>query len=450
MGRDNNLYIASNFTPSAEQRYVRFEDTTYQLPDSTNSKGIVVVLDPGGNTIHKGYVNHNMRNDFISSIDAVDTTTIFVVGAAKDTITRNGIDFFINNPLPPNFPPTGTSETVFPFVAKMGTQSVDWLKMPDRPILSRFVYTAPLIFKGGIDKENYFYVSIDLGSPSTIGGLKKDSSDSRSFVKFDTLGNALWLLSGPMVYDMKPNSENELVYGGRYFGTLLLNPFTLQGSGFSSFSGFLAKVTDYAITRGEVFPGPYCAGDSLLIPYLRLGVYDTANFFIAELSDENGNFEGGQRELGRLKTTEDSTIIGALPLFKVSSSANYRIRIRSTHPPVQSFFRRDSLRLLIYSRDKADPGPSETVCFGDSFRLNTFGGTAWEWSPNYRMNNPNARSPLIYPDRDTLFRIVISDSSGCGDPDTAFKQIFIRPKAQIQTQTLVNACWGLPVCQSLK
>jgi gliding motility-associated-like protein len=101
--------------------------------------------------------------------------------------------------------------------------------------------------------------------------------------------------------------------------------------------------------------------------------------------------------------------------------------------------------LLIYSRDKADPGPPETVCFGDSFRLNTFGGTAWEWSPNYRMNNPNARSPLIYPDRDTLFRIIISDSSGCGEPDTAFKQVFIRPKVQIQTQNVVNACWGLPV-----
>jgi gliding motility-associated-like protein len=441
MGRDNNLYIASNFTPGPSNRNLVFEDTTYNLPDSTLSKGIAVVMNASGDIIYKGYINQNMRSDYISSIDAVDTSTIFVVGAAKDTIMRNGIHFFANNPLPPNTTPTGASETMFPFVAKLGSRNIDWVKMSSRPLVSRFSNSTPYGFRGGIDKDNNFYVNIQIASPSTIGGLTSDSSVNGGFIKFDTLGNALWLLTGRInVEDMKPNSENKLIYGGRYVEPAVLSPFTLLGRG-----GYIAKITDYSITRGEVFAGPYCAGDSILIPYTRMGPFEPDNEFIAELSDENGNFEGGQRELGRLKTTEDSTIIGALPLFEVSSSANYRIRIRSTHPPVQSFFRLDSLRLLIYSRDKADPGPPETVCFGDSFRLNTFGGTAWEWSPNYRMNNPNARNPLIYPDRDTLFRIVISDSSGCGEPDTAFKQIFIRPKAQIQTQTLVNACWGLPV-----
>jgi gliding motility-associated-like protein len=281
--------------------------------------------------------------------------------------------------------------------------------------------------------------------------LSSGSNNSSFFIaKMDTLGNLLWAFNNQgqstqsNLFSLSCDSRNDVFLGGAFRDSLTI--FNQSASTSTVFSdGFLAKITDYSITRGEVFAGPYCAGDSFLIPYTRMGPFDTANFFIAELSDENGNFEGGQRELGRLKTTEDSTIIGALPLFEVSSSANYRIRIRSTHPPVQSFFRRDSLRLLIYSRDKANPGPPETVCFGDSFRLNTFGGTAWEWSPAYRMNNPNARSPLIYPDRDTLFRIIISDSSGCGDPDTAFKQIFIRPKVQIQTQNVVNACWGLPV-----
>jgi hypothetical protein len=310
--------------------------------------------------------------------------------------------------------------------------------------------TANTSVYGSSTYDNFLYLGgfMDQGSVG-IGGftLTNTSTDNNLFLaKMDTLGNVLWAFSNDRstanAFDIATDTRGDVYVVGNFNDSIhIFN----ESAGGATADGYLAKITDYSITRGEVSSGPYCAGDSILIPYTRMGPFEPDNEFIAELSDENGNFDGGQRELGRLKTTEDSTIIGALPLFEVSSSANYRIRIRSTHPPVQSFFRRDSLRLLIYSRDKADPGPPETVCFGDSFRLNTFGGTAWEWSPAYRMDNPNARSPLIYPDRDTLFRIVISDSSGCGEPDTAFKQIFIRPKAQIQTQTLVNACWGLPV-----
>jgi len=443
MGRDNNLYIASNFNPFPGSLSVVFEDTTYTLPVTTKSKGIAVVMNTSGNVIYKGYVNQNLRSDYISSIDAVDTSEIYVVGAAKDTILRNGKKFYTENALPPRpFSPVGSLETMFPYVAKFSTRSMDWVKMPNKPIVSNFVYASPSQFKGGMDKNNFFYASIWLDIPSSIGGLTRDSSPGRSFIKFDDLGNALWILNGPIVEDMQPSSENNLTYSGMFFNTRTLMPFTLKGSS-SALNGFVAKIMDYSITRGEVSKGPYCAGDTFLVPYSKLGTYDTANFFIAELSDEKGKFEGKERELGRIKATEDSTIIGQLPLFQVATSANYRIRVRSTNPPVQSFFLRDSLRLLIYSRDKANPGPTETACFGDSFKLNTFGGTAWQWSPAYRMDNPNARNPKIYPDKDTIFQIIISDSSGCGAPDTAFKQILIRSNPKIQTDSLVEACLNI-------
>jgi gliding motility-associated-like protein len=324
-----------------------------------------------------------------------------------------------------------------------------WCNCQDSSSLGYLSTNVDLIFN-----NNNLYMSGDLTGNDVLLGSTLFKYETTAFknifiVKFDTLGNILWGFtegrsgSFPYLRDMTVDNAGNLYLTGNFNNKIKIFNDSLINTNVQE--TFLAKITDYSITRGDVFAGPYCAGDSILIPYTRMGPFEPDNEFIAELSDENGNFEGGQRELGRLKTTEDSTIIGALPLFEVSSSANYRIRIRSTHPPVQSFFRRDSLRLLIYSRDKADPGPPETVCFGDSFRLNTFGGTAWEWSPAYRMDNPNARSPLIYPDRDTLFRIIISDSSGCGEPDTAFKQIFIRPKVQIQTQNVVNACWGSPV-----
>lgn len=42
------------------------------------------------------------------------------------------------------------------------------------------------------------------------------------------------------------------------------------------------------------------------------------------------------------------------------------------------------------------------------------------------MNDSNVRQPWAWPIRDTLYKIIIADSSGCGAPDTAYKQIFIR------------------------
>jgi PKD repeat protein len=70
---------------------------------------------------------------------------------------------------------------------------------------------------------------------------------------------------------------------------------------------------------------------------------------------------------------------------------------------------------------------------GDSIKLNTYGGTKWTWSPKYRMDDSTKRQPWAWPIRDTIYKIIIADSSGCGKPDTAFKTIKVRayPKARL-------------------
>jgi len=111
----------------------------------------------------------------------------------------------------------------------------------------------------------------------------------------------------------------------------------------------------------------------------------------------------------------------------VASSSKYRIRIRSTNPLVQSNYKLDTLRLLIYSRDKADPGPPETICMGDNIKLKTHGGTIWTWSPKFKMEDSTKRQTFVWPQKNVTYKIIISDSSGCGQADTAYKQIFVRP-----------------------
>ncbi|MCC7299382.1 MAG: gliding motility-associated C-terminal domain-containing protein [Bacteroidia bacterium] len=109
------------------------------------------------------------------------------------------------------------------------------------------------------------------------------------------------------------------------------------------------------------------------------------------------------------------------------SSGNYRIRIRSNSPFVQSFMRYDSLKLRIYSKDKALPGPDTTVCFGVPVQLSAKGGSLWKWTPGAVLNDSTSRTPLFIAKKTTKFRIAISDSSGCGMPDTAFKTVYVLP-----------------------
>jgi gliding motility-associated-like protein len=250
-------------------------------------------------------------------------------------------------------------------------------------------------------------------------------------MKLDERGNILWGFRSyfPM------SSQGLDKFSNLYFGSSLFEdsvfygPFKAKGV---QGDALIGKTFDYAIFRGEVNYGPYCAGDTFRVPYTKLGEYADTNYFIAELSDENGDFLGRERELGRIQSKDSGTILGQLPLFEVKSSPLYRIRIRSTSPQAQSYYRVDTLKLLIYSKDKAYPGPDTSICKGDTVALNTFGGTKWKWSPNYNMQDSNARETKVWPLITTQYQIIIADSSGCGEADTAFKTVVVRKDLSIK------------------
>jgi hypothetical protein len=240
----------------------------------------------------------------------------------------------------------------------------------------------------------------------------------------------LWAASGRSnggITAMSALAGESVFASGLFYDSLILGRFSkYTNDGTGNFDAFITKITDYSITRGQVSSGPYCAGDTIKIPFSKFGIFDSTNRFVAQLSDENGNFDNPY-ELGRLKTNKEGTIIGKLPLFQVISSKKYRIRVISTSPKIQSYYRTDTLRLLIYSKDKANPGLPETICKGDTLKLSTFGGSKWNWSPNYNMSNSSARQPFVWPFKDTIYKIIIADSSGCGQPDTAFKKVYVKP-----------------------
>ncbi len=409
---------------------------------STGHSSFIVWLDANGNE-KKSILAYSLggQPNNLSQMVVLDTHTIYLAG------NTYGDSLKIDN-------------SVIKSLSSSPNNSFNWVAN-----LARFdtlQWRVSTSFQGsgtiGLNRlsvnGDFLYLStIQNNSNFSFGGFSSTTYVPAIVSKLDRLGNVLWYLPvNTTIPPLLSGIENQdLVYSGGFTSTLTLSPFSLSNTGTAP-RPFLARTFDYSITRGNVRSGPYCAGDTLFVPYLKVGEFDTSNVFTAEISDEEGEFLGRQRELGRLKTTRDSTITGFLPLFQVASSGKYRIRVTSSAPVVQSFFRLDTLNLLIYSRDKADPGPDTLICYGDTIQLNTFGGTRWNWSPAFAMSDSTARNPLIWPLTDTLYTIVISDSSGCGLADTADIRVRIRPLPQFtsgsQSDTLVCANQGVKLKNS--
>ncbi len=303
-----------------------------------------------------------------------------------------------------------------------------------------------------IRNHNIYFGGRVQGDSTVFGGVTipgyGGGKQTAVLVKIDTLGNLLWcFFSGcpscnQTINDGTVDPGGDMYFTGNWSDTLSV--FNKQEFDTSNIShGYTTKISDYAIKRGNVSSGPYCAGDSIFIPYTISGEYQSNNEFIAELSDSAGNFYQGVRELGRLRSDSAGTVVGVLPLFQVASSARYRIRIVSTYPVVQSYYLKDTLRLLIFSKDSADAGPDQLVCQGEKTYLSTTGGSKWQWSPTGYFVDPKDSakvSGIVAPDTSTEFRIIISDSSGCGLTDTDYVFVRVRPPLEVQVPAVVKFC----------
>ena len=442
----NCIYLTGNCRNSAQKGSytIIYSDTFF------GRESFVIKLDSVGAFIKKNRL-YNGKTIVISSL-ASDQKNIYLGGHFVDTL-KWGSQIIAPeiNDYPTNLS-YGSGKYLQFFVASLSLNLTPrWFYRPQvngKSISSNYSGNVSKIYCN----NDFIYAGVIQGGNSKINGIQIPDELGVLILKMDQLGNVLWYAKGGK---MNINGiqvaigafDGKFVYiGGPFidstkFGILsILN----KGIGSGQADAFITKLSDNAIIRGQVKAGPYCAGDTLRIPYRKIGDYDTSNVFIAELSDADGNFTGGHRQLGRLKSNKDSVILARLPLFQVGSSEKYRIRILSTAPAVQSYYKVDTLRLLIYSKDKAFAGNDTTICNGDSVNLQTFGGTKWNWSPSFKLKDSTARKTPAWPDKTTRYKIIIADSSGCGMADTAFKTIVVRklPSIQFHTPKDTGVCIG--------
>lgn len=426
---NSKLYLTGNVSV---QKGLKINSDTF-----TQGTGVVVITDTLGKYEKRLLIQS--KSTFVNTIVS-DGYHLYVGGTYSDSLIWN------SKKIAPGYT-TGTNQTEL-FVASLTTTLAPrWFFRPKIYDPKNYYFGGNSIVRSACS-EGLLYFSGYFTTKIIIDSNILDAGRWNILLfKADSLGNILWATKGGSGFGgaaaMDAIAGKSVFAGGRFTDTITLGKNSKISNG--GYDAFITKITDFSIIRGRVSSGPYCAGDTIKIPYTKFGIFDTANRFIAQLSDENGSFDK-LYELGRLKSNKDGTIMGKLPLFKVVSSKLYRIRIISTSPKIQSYYRTDTLRLLIYSKDKADPGPPETICKGDTLKLNTYGGTKWIWGPKYNINNISYRQPLVWPMKDTLYRIAIADSSGCGKPDTAFKKVIVRPYPKSNLQfTDTSICENIPL-----
>ncbi len=472
---ENKLFIPIGFGASLSQKFCALKPMCY-----TNGGFVLCVLDTSLNINAKSKLinipDYNFLNEQLNiNNDKIILTTYAANISYQDSLiafkdTSNGGYFSISldKSLRVKRIDKLFSGTVLKASSAMtekgeiivGTAFLDSIVFKNKTIISK-QYTKPivLIFNTNYEIEYATYPSsIVTGSSSQIltleyhngyiytggrvqgdfhfGDIYTYENEGRVFIaKLDLFGSFLW--TKRFSTSKKLNSLNHISAFNKkvlavsdFNDTAHLNSQQFISNG--SLDLLVAKIHDIEITRGYVKRGPYCAGDTIPIPYTKNGSFNPSNQFIAQLSDENGNFEGKERELGRINSDTDGVIKGVLPLFDVESSPNYRIRILSTSPVVQSYYKYDTLRLLIYSKDTANAGSDTLICKGQTLKLSTSGGSRWHWSPGNLVADSTAKTTTAFPLKTTKYRIIISDSSGCGKTDTAYKTVIIRPPLEIK------------------
>ena len=419
---NKNVYMAGQKAPPQDESIIN-GDTFLK------SSGFVIRLDSVGN-----YINHfSLKTRGWNSINTITTDgkNLFIGGRFGDTV------YWGNKKIAPEFPNPGyTWSGSEMFMASLKPDlKPGWFNRPKQ--INKLSGSGYIMYN--VYSDSFIYWGGTLGIPIIVNG--DTIRNPIAILKTDLIGNIMWATtggnSGGSIYSMAAIAGKSVYAGGIFINTINFGNRSTTSIG--DFDAMVTQLSDNAIIRGRVKSGPYCAGDTIRIPYKKIGDYDSSNEFIAELSDENGEFNGNEIELGRIKSNTDSLITGKLPLFQVVSSPKYRIRILSTAPVVQSYYKADTLRLLIYSRDKANPGRDTAICKGDSVQIKTYGGTKWTWSPKYRMADSTAQITRVWPEVTTRYKLIIADSSGCGEADTAFKTIIVRKDLDIAIKAIPDS-----------
>ncbi|HET6245994.1 MAG: T9SS type A sorting domain-containing protein [Bacteroidetes bacterium] len=183
-------------------------------------------------------------------------------------------------------------------------------------------------------------ISRDNNTIYITGFIANDIGALHYFWKFSPDGNyeSFPLDSGQYITTRSlglDNDQNIYLSGSFASDTTFFGPIVLTKGFNESNPSFLAKLKLVKPDPSELFAvkvvgDRFCSGDSIKVIYEVVTFYDPGNIFIAELSNEQGDFTS-PFYLGEIQSNVSGKIIGKIP-DQINPGRGYRVRVRSTNP----------------------------------------------------------------------------------------------------------------------
>lgn len=100
----------------------------------------------------------------------------------------------------------------------------------------------------------------------------------------------------------------------------------------------------------------------------------------------------------------------------------------------------DSILITVLPLPAIYAGTDTAICTGDTLQLAATGGSSYNWSPAGYLSDATINDPLAFPDTNTLFIVMGTDSTGCSNTDSLF--VFVLSSASVDAGSDTAICAG--------
>ncbi|GIV27661.1 MAG: hypothetical protein KatS3mg027_1475 [Bacteroidia bacterium] len=102
-----------------------------------------------------------------------------------------------------------------------------------------------------------------------------------------------------------------------------------------------------------------------------------------------------------------------LQITNLNDTSYFQVLVKNGVCPVDS-----SNKITVYVQKFNATTPlsyTNTISLGDSIQLVAEGGTQFNWQPPYNINNPFIFNPIVWPQKDTNYAVIVTNQYGCKD-----------------------------------
>ncbi|MEO1383775.1 MAG: hypothetical protein AAFV78_11145, partial [Bacteroidota bacterium] len=180
-------------------------------------------------------------------------------------------------------------------------------------------------------------------------------------------------------------------------------------------------------------------GDTIIVDPLEPFCYtlsggDVDTFDVLEFVPIEGPFanQGGPGPYATITSTGLNPISGQVcwtpPCDVAGQTFNFDIAVQDNNFCQKQAV--DNVVVIVRDLPSVSVDVGGTICEGDDFGLQAFGGTGYLWSPAGSLNNPNIANPTASPTSTTTYTVLITDSVGCPRPEDVTVNVNPLPLAE--------------------